>query len=96
MSSELTRVLSVIHSPFFGGPHNQVLRLDAPLRARGYETVAVVPDEPGNAYDRLAAGGVDVVRLPLGRLRARPDWRVQRDSLRTLAGDIPRLSALIA
>jgi glycosyltransferase involved in cell wall biosynthesis len=85
----------VIHSPFFGGPHNQVLRLDAPLRARGYETVAVVPDEPGNAYDRLAAGGVDVVRLPLGRLRARPDWRVQRDSLRTLAGDIPRLSALI-
>jgi glycosyltransferase involved in cell wall biosynthesis len=91
----MTRVLSVIHSPFFGGPHNQVLRLDEPLRARGFVTLAVVPDEPGNAYDRLSDGGVDVVRLRLGRLRAKLDWRVQRSSLRALAGDVPRLAELI-
>ena len=91
----MTRVLSILHSPFFGGPHNQVLRLAGPLRTRGFSSLSVVPDEPGNAFDRLHDGGIDVVRLPLGRLRARLDWRVQRDSLRTLFGDVPRLSELI-
>jgi glycosyltransferase involved in cell wall biosynthesis len=91
----LIRVLSVIHYPAFGGPHNQVLRLDAPLRARGFSTLAVLPDEPGDAFDRLAAAGVEVLRMPLGRVRARLDWRVQLRSLRKLAGDVPRLRALI-
>jgi glycosyltransferase involved in cell wall biosynthesis len=91
----MTRVLSVIHSPFFGGPHNQVLRLAGPLRERGFSTLAVVPDEPGNAFERLERGGVDVVRVPLGRLRARLDWRVQGRSLRGMAGDVSRLGALI-
>jgi glycosyltransferase involved in cell wall biosynthesis len=91
----MTRVLSVIHYSSFGGPHNQVLRLAAPLEARGFSTLAVVPDEPGNAFDRLDAAGVDVIRMPLGRLRARLSWGVQRDSLRTLAGDVPRIVRLI-
>lgn len=91
----MIRVLSIIHSPFFGGPHNQVLRLAGPLQARGFSSLAVVPDEPGNAFDRLHDGGIDVVRLPLGRLRARFDWRVQRESLRMLSGDVSRLGQLI-
>jgi glycosyltransferase involved in cell wall biosynthesis len=91
----MTRVLSVIHSPFFGGPHNQVLRLAGPLEARGFSTLAVVPDEPGNAFQRLERGGVEVIRMPLGRLRARPDWRTQRESARAIVGDVSRLSALI-
>ena len=49
------RVLAVIHYPTFGGPHNQVTGLDAALRDRGIETVAVLPDEPGNAVGRLLA-----------------------------------------
>jgi glycosyltransferase involved in cell wall biosynthesis len=89
------RVLSVIHYPVFGGPHNQVLRLASPLRERGFSTLAVLPDQPGNAFERLSAGGVDVVRMPLGRLRARLDWSVQREALLTVAGDVPRLVRLM-
>jgi glycosyltransferase involved in cell wall biosynthesis len=91
----MTRVLSVIHHPSFGGPHNQVLRLDEPLRRRGFATLAVVPDEPGSAFERLRAGGVDVVRMRLGRLRARMDWKLQLRTLRTIAGDVQRLRSLI-
>jgi glycosyltransferase involved in cell wall biosynthesis len=91
----MKRVLSVIHHPFFGGPQNQILRLDKPLRERGFSTLAVLPDEPGNAFERLSAAGIDVVQVPLGRLRARLDWRIQRDSLGTVARDIPRLKRLI-
>ena len=91
----MKRVLSVIHYPTFGGPHNQVLRLDKPLRVRGFETLAVLPDEPGNAFGRLSDAGVEVIRIPLGRVRARLDWGVQRKSLRTLVGDLPRLTRLI-
>jgi glycosyltransferase involved in cell wall biosynthesis len=91
----MIRVLSVIHYPSFGGPHNQVLRLAQPLRARGFATLAVVPDEPGNAFERLETAGIDVMRMRLGRLRESLDWRVQRDSMRTLVGDVPRLTGLI-
>jgi len=91
----MIRVLSVLHNPFFGGPQNQVLRLAAPLRERGFSTLAVLPEEAGNAFDRLTEGGIDVVRLPLGRIRKRLDWEVQRKALRTVAGDVPRLRRLI-
>jgi glycosyltransferase involved in cell wall biosynthesis len=63
----------VIHYPFFGGPHNQALRLAGPLAEAGVETTVLLPDEPGNAAERLRAAGVDVVTAPLHRLRARPD-----------------------
>ena len=91
----MIRVLSVIHYPSFGGPHNQVLRLAQPLSVRGFATLALVPDEPGNAFERLEKAGIDVRRIRLGRLRETLDWRVQRDSMWTLAGDVPRLTALI-
>jgi glycosyltransferase involved in cell wall biosynthesis len=72
-----------------------VLRLTGPLLRRGYSTVAVVPDEPGNAYDRLRAAGIDVRRLELGRLRATLDWSTQRRMLGAIARDVPRLRRLI-
>jgi glycosyltransferase involved in cell wall biosynthesis len=92
----MIRALSVIHYPFFGGPHNQVLRLAGPLRARGFTTVAVLPDEPGNAFERLTGAGIEVIRMPLGRLRARPSWRVQRQSLGAVVRDVPRLGRVIS
>src|SRR5687767_7442319 len=91
----MIRVLSVIHYPTFGGPHNQVLRLAGPLRARGFSTTVVLPDEPGNADMRLRAGGVDVVKMRMGRLRARLDWRLQLRMLGSLLGDVPRFVKLI-
>jgi glycosyltransferase involved in cell wall biosynthesis len=70
------KVLCVVHSPFFGGPHNEALRLSEPLRRRGWEIEVAIPDEPGSAAARLEAAGVPVHRLALSRLRASPDPRL--------------------
>jgi len=69
------RFLFVIHYPVFGGPHNQALRLAKPLAAAGWETVVLLPDEPGNSVDRLRGAGIDVVTAPLSRIRATADVR---------------------
>ncbi len=61
--------LAVLHHEVFGGPHNQLLRLAAPLSSRGWETVAVVPEGPGNAADRLLGAGIRVIQVPLHRPR---------------------------
>lgn len=88
-------LLHVVHYPVFGGPHNQALRLARPLAARGYETVALLPDEPGNAVERLRAGGVETVTLPLHRLRARPDPRVQARFAFGFPGEVRAIRQLI-
>ncbi len=72
MRSVSPRVLCVCHSPLYGGPHNEALRLAAPLRRRGWETVVAIPQEPGTAAPRLEAADLEVEQLPLGRLRADP------------------------
>jgi glycosyltransferase involved in cell wall biosynthesis len=69
-------VLCVVHYPHFGGPHNKTIRLQEPLRRRGWETTIAIPDEPGTAAARLRAAGVEVELLPLGRLRASRDPRL--------------------
>lgn len=69
-------LLYVVHYPIFGGPHNQALRLAEPLRRRGWDTLVLLPDEPGNAASRLQEGGVETVQMPLHRLRADPDPRL--------------------
>jgi glycosyltransferase involved in cell wall biosynthesis len=53
----------------FGGPHNQALRLCRPLAERGWETSVLLPDEPGDAQLRLRDAGVEVMTLPMTRLR---------------------------
>ncbi|HJQ75024.1 MAG TPA: glycosyltransferase [Gaiellaceae bacterium] len=94
------KVLCVVHSPFFGGPHNEALRLREPLRRRGWEIEVAIPDEPGSAAPRLEAAGVPVHLLPLSRLRAVPDprliWRFARDfgpSVRSLEETIEATEA---
>jgi glycosyltransferase involved in cell wall biosynthesis len=89
------RFLFVIHYPVFGGPHNQALRLAEPLAANGWETIVVLPDEPGNAVGRLRGAGVDVVQIPLRRLRAVADPRVQLRFLTSIRGDVERIRGLI-
>lgn len=88
-------VLYVIHYPFFGGPQNQALRLAQPLATRGVATVVVLPDEPGNAAVRLRAAAVEVVSLPLHRLRAVPDPLLQLRFLASLPGEVAALRRLI-
>lgn len=89
------KALCVVHSPFFGGPHNEALRLREPLRRRGWEVEVAIPDEPGSAGERLEAGGVPVHRLPLSRLRASPDPRLLLRFARDLGPSIRRLEAVI-
>ena len=89
------RLLYVVHYPVFSGPHNEALRLAAPLRERGWEVTVALPSEPGNGAERLRAGGLEVVTLPLHRLRARPSPTAQAPLLRHLVPDVRRLRALI-
>ena len=89
------RILSVIHYPFFGGPQNQALRTAGPLRKRGIATSVVLPDEPGNAAVRLRAAGVEVITIPLHRLRAIPDPAVQARFLASFPGEVMALRRLI-
>ena len=87
--------LAIIHYPSFGGPHNQALRLAAPLRARNIQTTVVLPHEDGNAQARLRTGGVDVLVCPLSRLRSRASPAVQGRFVRSFADDVRRLRRLI-
>jgi glycosyltransferase involved in cell wall biosynthesis len=89
------KVLLVVHSPFFGGPHNEALRLREPLRRRGWEIEVAIPDEPGSAARRLEAGGVPVRLLPLSRLRAAPDPRLLLRFLRDFRPSVRRLESAI-
>ena len=86
------RVLSVIHNPVYGGAHNELLGQRAGLAAAGWDTVAVLADEPGSSGEaRLRAAGVSVRTLPLARLRAtaRPG-----PHLALAAGFAPQVRAL--
>ena len=65
----MRRALALIQTPTFGGPHNQVLRLHQPLRRRGWEIEALLPDEAGNGAERLGRAGIPVFRAPMCRLR---------------------------
>ncbi|MCZ6671039.1 MAG: glycosyltransferase family 4 protein [Acidobacteria bacterium] len=67
----MKRVLVAIQTPVFGGPHNQLNRLAEPLRARGWETVGLLPSEPGNGSARLENNGIPVLKTPMHRMRAR-------------------------
>lgn len=91
----MTRVLFVIHFPVFGGPHNQALRLAKPLAKRGFDTVVVVPDQDGNAAERLGAAGLDVRSIGLHRLRATRDLRTHLALAAHAPAEIRRLRALI-
>lgn len=89
------KVLFVIHHAVFGGPHNQALRLAAPLRERGYETLVLLPDMPGDAPARLAANGITVERMSLHSLRARPDPLVQARFVLGLAPEVQAIRRCI-
>lgn len=93
---EPIRVLSVIHAPVFGGAHNQLLQLHAPLAREEIDLVAVLPEDGEEAAARLGAGGVKVHRIRLGRLRASANPTLQARLALGLSGDIRRLRELIA
>jgi glycosyltransferase involved in cell wall biosynthesis len=89
------RALWVLHFPVYGGPHNTAVGVREPLADLGWQTVAALTDEPGNAAQRLSEGGLETVTMPLHRLRASLN---PRDNLRTAAafrGEVGALEQLI-
>lgn len=91
MNTPNRRVLHVFHYPVFGGPHNEILRLAAPLRERGWESTVLLPQEPGNAADRLRTAGIDVALERYGRVRSTRDPRVLARLAGGFGGDVTRL-----
>ena len=65
------RALWVFHFPVYGGPHNTAVGVKGPLADLGWETIAALTDEPGNAEQRLTEGGLETVTMPLQFL---PRW----------------------
>ena len=88
-------VLCVVHSPLYGGPHNKTINLAEPLRSRGWETVLAIPDLPGTAAPRVREAGIEVEELPLRRVRASLDPRVQLRFLRTFPVGVRALEQAI-
>jgi glycosyltransferase involved in cell wall biosynthesis len=76
------RALWVFHFPVYGGPHNTAVGVRGTLADLGWETLAALTDEPGNAGQRMTDEGLETVTMPLHRLRA--SWH-PRDNLRTTA-----------
>jgi glycosyltransferase involved in cell wall biosynthesis len=62
-------VLSVIHYPVFGGPHSEARALAPILESHGWDMLVLLPDERGNAVEMLRSAGLEVITMPLRRLR---------------------------
>jgi glycosyltransferase involved in cell wall biosynthesis len=67
------KVLLVIHYPVFGGPHSEARALAPILERHGWNITVLLPDEPGNAFEMLRSAGLDVITMPLRRLRGTLD-----------------------
>jgi glycosyltransferase involved in cell wall biosynthesis len=91
----MRRFLSIIHYSVYGGPHNQALRLAWPLRERGWETLVLLPDEPGNAAERLRAAGVETFTVPLARLRATRSPEPHLRLARSFRNDVRRIETVL-
>ena len=91
----LVKVLWISHFPVFGGPHNNLMRLASPLADRGWETLALVPTEPGTAAARLREGGIEVMELPLRRLRATTNPTEHLRTALAYPRDVWRIRSLI-
>jgi glycosyltransferase involved in cell wall biosynthesis len=85
----------VINFPVYGGPHNRAARMAKSLESRGWRLVVIMPDEAGNAAGRLREAGVEVVTLPLSRVRASLNPRKHLALIGSLAPDVRRLRGLI-
>lgn len=91
----MTRILSVIHYPVFGGPHNRNLKLAPLLAARGVTTTLLLPDEPGNAAARYAGSECHVVQAPLHRLRLSRDPALQASIARSFPREVGVIRRII-
>lgn len=89
-------VLAIIHAPVFSGPHNTMTVVAQNLAARGTNITILLPDEGQAAVQRIRAAGVDATTVPMHRMRARPDPRVQLEWASSLRREVNAIADLIA
>jgi glycosyltransferase involved in cell wall biosynthesis len=92
----MRNVLAVINTPTYGGPHNQLLRLNERLQELGWRYVALLPTEGGDdGAERLRAGGVEVTRMAMHRLRALWSVQPQLDFMRNFPSEVKAIQRII-
>jgi glycosyltransferase involved in cell wall biosynthesis len=89
------RVLSVLHYNGFGGPHNRNMRVIPLLEARGIHTTVLLPDESGNAMERLSEAGIEVEQIPLGRVRRTLNPATHAKSFASYFGEVSTIRKII-
>jgi len=62
------KILSIQHYSVYGGPHNEIVKIESYLNMAGFETVVVLTNEKGNAYD-IIKKYVKVYQIKLSRFR---------------------------
>lgn len=88
-------VLTIIHYPIFGGPHNRVSIVAKLLKPQGVKTTVLLPVGSDAAAQRMAEHGVEAVTMPLHRLRSIPDPRLQVAWLRDMRREVTAITELI-
>ena len=63
------KILSVLHFPVFGGPHNRNAKVGAILRSEGVDSTLLLPETAAEAAARVEAAGCKTLMMPLARLR---------------------------
>jgi glycosyltransferase involved in cell wall biosynthesis len=89
------RVLSVLHYASWGGPLNRNSRVAPLLEKRGIHTTVLLPDEPGDGAERFRQSGLEVVQIPLRRLRNTYWPTVHARYLAGLAGEVHAIRAVL-
>jgi glycosyltransferase involved in cell wall biosynthesis len=89
-------VLTAIHAPEWGGLHGFVARSAARLAAEGWPLIVVTPSDPqaDEASRRLAENHVDVVRIPLSRVRKTTNLATHAHYLSQFKKEIELISQL--
>lgn len=67
------------------------MRLTPLLKRHGVELIVGIPEEPGNAAERLEAGGVEFVSLPLHRVRESLNPSTQLKFVASVRGEVAQL-----
>lgn len=95
MNTGPINVLHILHSPVFGGPHNSTIAMDGWLRERGVTITVLLPTEADSAAERLQHAGVDVMTMPLHRMRATANPLTHLGWLRTFNTEVDAIVDLI-
>ncbi len=88
------KILSIQHYPMFGGPHNEIVKLEPHLNDLGVYTTVALTDKPGDAASRLE-GHATTHLVPLERFRNPKNVRESIKNLVFLPRDIATLRQLI-